>query len=986
MTSSTPPAPSTTGCFVANDEQPRDVLAEFAAAFGEPREAAASRPIHLQDAGVVWFVERGAIDVLAAEYADDQMQSPFRHVVRLEQGRLAFGAGAAAHSLKLIAKGLQGSSLRCLSLHRLLDAAQRSDDADRLSCALRAQVDAWIEDLGGAVVREMEEHPRTEHRLLPGGAAGSGIVSAERGVVWVVADDLQATFLDLADTGGRDGPGMMPLTRDTWLRLHSATDITGVSTGEIDIATLLTSALPEFHRLVLGAESMHRRLLRVDDANLQVAQASQRRHDKALARRNLSSLSDAGDETALDGTALGNALRIIGRHEGIRFSTPAVGAGAEPSLRDYCEASGVRERRVRLLVEDRWYLGDSGALLAFRRDDDRPVVLLPGRAGRYRVVDPVTGESTPASAETTHEIRDARLLYPRLHAEGAAGLRELFRVGGTKAATETGRLVAAGLGAGLLSLAPAVAVDLLVDRVIPAGDAAALIQFSAVLVGLAFVAAAAHVLRGTALMRLEGRLAARLVSTVWDRLLRLPSAFFRRFTAGELVARSMVFQEIRDNVAGVTADAVLSTLFVLPAFGLLFYHSAALGWAMVFLGMVVLGATAVFCILNVEPQRRHLETARQLAGDMHQFLNGIAKLRATGAEDSAFAAWAKRYREHKQAEIRIAVLGERLTAFSAGVPALASAVLFSVVASQGAGGLPAAGFVAVHIAAMVFCLSIVMLGNSARAVAFIKPACEQVLPILASPVDAGARRGIRPTLEGEVVLDKVSFSYSEGSPRILQEVSIHAKPGEFVAVVGESGAGKSTVFRLALGLEKPSSGAVYYDGQDLAQLDVGAVRRQIGVVMQNGSLQAGTILTNIIGIGNDLTTVDAWRAARLAAVDQDIRNMPMGLYTTVGENAATFSGGQGQRIGLAAALVRNPRIVFLDEPTSWLDTKSQAQTMKAVEESTGTRFVIAHRLSTIRKADRIYVLKGGRVVQVGRFDELFNADGPFRDLASRQMA
>ena len=970
---------------MANEKRPSDVLTEFAAAYGEARAAVASRPIPLHDASVVWFVERGAIDVLAAEYADGQMQSPFRHVVRLERGRLAFGVGEADHALRLVAKGVQASSLRCLPLYRLIEELGRRDDADRLSRALRAQVDAWIDDLGAAVVRNMEERPRTEHRLRPGSAAGSGIVSAESGVVWVVADDLDATFLDLTDARG-DGPGMMPVTRDTWIRLRPTAGTSGISTAEFDIATLLTAALPEFHRLALGADSMHRRLLLVDDANLQVAQASQRRRDKALARRNLSTLPDARHAPTVDVTALAGALRMIGAHEGIRFSTPTLADGTEPSLSDYCEASGVRRRGIRLVAEDRWYLGDSGAMLAFRRDDDRPVVLLPGRTGRYRVVDPVTGKSTPASASTTDEIRDAHLLYPRLQTEGATGLRELFRVGGARAAAETGRLVAAGLGAGLLGLAPAVAVNRLIDRVIPAGDAALLMQFSAVLVGLAFVAAAAHILRGTALMRLEGRLAARLGAAVWDRLLRLRPDFFRRFTSGELTARSMVFQEVRDHVSGVTADAVLSTLFVLPAFALLFFHSAALGWSMVLLGVVVLGATAAFCLLNIKPQRRHLETARRLAGDMHQFLNGIAKLRATGAEDSAFAAWAQRYREHKQAEIRISVLTERLAAFSAGVPALASAVLFAVVASQGPGRLPAAGFVAAHIAAMVFCLSIVMLGNSARAVAFIKPACEQMLPILASPVDAGAQRGIRPTLEGEVFLDKVSFSYSEDGPKMLQEVSIHAKPGEFIAIVGESGAGKSTLLRLALGLEKPSSGAVYYDGQDLSHLNLSAVRRQIGVVMQHGSLQTGTILVNIIGAGNDLTEMDAWRAARLAAVDQDIRDMPMGLYTTVGENAATFSGGQGQRIGLAAALVRNPRIIFLDEPTSWLDTRSQAQTMKAIEQSTSTRFVIAHRLSTIQRANRIYVLQAGRVVQVGSFDELLDVDGPFRDLAARQMA
>ena len=402
-------------------------------------------------------------------------------------------------------------------------------------------------------------------------------------------------------------------------------------------------------------------------------------------------------------------------------------------------------------------------------------------------------------------------------------------------------------------------------------------------------------------------------------------------------------------------------------------------------GLATLAVTTLLGALHIDPQRRYFETSRQLFGDLFQFLSGIAKLRATGAEGSAFAAWARRYREHKKAEIRLSFLSEHLAAFSAAVPALAAAALFAVAVRQGDGQLATADFLAVYAASMVFYVSLGMLGNSVQAIASIIPGREQIRPILTGATDPVSRRGTRVALSGEIHLDRVSFGYAQNGPMILQDVSIHARPGEFVAIVGESGAGKSTLFRLALGLEDPWSGAVYYDGQDLAHLDRDSVRRQVGVVTQEGSLQSGNVLNSIIGVMEDLTIDDAWRAARQAAVDGDISAMPMGMYTAVGENAATFSGGQNQRIRIAAALVRNPRIIFLDEPTSWLDTKSQSETMKGIEQSTSTRLVIAHRLSTIRKANRIYVLQGGRVVQTGGFDELIEADGPFRDLALRQM-
>lgn len=959
-----------------------DALAAFAGAFGESRAAEANRPIRLNEPGLVWYVEKGALDVLATEYADGRMRSPFRHVMRLEEGRLAFGVDESDQSIRLTGKGVPGTCLRCLPRERLIDGPASREDSGKFASALVAGLDAWIEDLATALTRDMEGHPVIAVRVRPGEATGSGVVAAMSGVVWIVSDTSNATFVDLVRL---KGSAMVPLTPVSWMRFDAPTPLVCKPSGAFDMRTLLTAGLPEFHRLALAADVLSRQLLLVDDANLQLGQTSRRRREKAGARRSLAALVDTDACTESDGTPLMRALKLIGRHEGIDIRMPTPVDNGEPSLRDYCDASGIRERQVRLTAEDKWWLGDSGAMLARRRDDGQPVVLLPGRAGRYRMIDPETGAGSPADAQTAGLIRDALLLYPGLQDAGAVKMRDLLRIGAGKAAMDVFRLVVAGLGAGLLALAPAVAIDRLITGVMPAGNAASLIQLSAILVGLAFAAALSQVLRGTALMRLEARSVARIGAAIWDRLLRMEPSFFRRFNAGELAARSMIFQDVRDHVSGVTADAVLSTLFALPALGLLFYYSTALGWAGLCLGLGTICVTATFCILHVEPQRRYLKSMRQATGDIHQFLSGISKLRTTGAEDSAFAFWARHYREQKEAEISLAVLSERVAAFSAAVPALATAILFAVVASLGSGTLATAEFLAAHTAAMVFSLAFVMLGNSAQAIAFVKPACEQVRPILACPVDTSSRREIRPEVEGDIHLERISFSYPGSSSPVLDEVSLHARRGEFVAIVGASGAGKSTLFRLALGLEKPSSGAVYYDNQDLAQLDLVAVRRQIGVMMQDGPLIDGTILDNIIGVTGDLTTNDAWRAARQAGIEEDIRAMPMNLHTVVDSSPAVLSGGQIQRIRIAAALVRNPRIVFLDEPTSWLDTRSQSLTMKGIEESTSTRFVIAHRLSTIRMADRIYVLEGGRIVQTGSFDELVAEDGPFRDMASRQV-
>ncbi|MYH57851.1 MAG: ATP-binding cassette domain-containing protein [Boseongicola sp. SB0675_bin_26] len=973
---------------MANESRTEGALAAFFAAKGERRDAAGNRPIRLDDPGLAWFVEEGAIDILGTELADGRMEMPYRHIARLERGRLAFGAEGSGHSTLLVAKGVQATTLQCIPLAELREEAARGRQAEAIAPAVVAQLDAWVEDLAGAVASEVEGRPRIESRLGPGSNAGHGVSAAEQGVAWLAADDLDATFLDVADS--RSGPrGLMPVTRDSWVTLHAVGGVACLSSQELGIRMLLDAGLPEFQRLALGAESVHRRLLLVDDANLQVASAALRRREKSLARRGLADLLDFRTQSRGKGrkgdSTLERALRIVGAHEGLEILAPAVSGEVPPSLDDFCMASALRRRDVRLTVEDRWWLGDSGAMLAFRSDDGRPVALLPGLAGRYRVVDPETGEAVRANAGTGAGLRDACLLYPALSTSGPVSMRKLLGVGVAPMTAEAVRLTAFGLCAGLLALAPAIAANLLVEHAIPAANAVAVFQFSAILAGIAVTAALAQVLRGMALMRLEGRIAARIGAAVWDRLLRLPLKFFRRFSAGELAARSMVFQDVRDNVAGIAVDAALSTLFALPALGLIFYHDATLGWTVTALTFAVLGATAAFCGSLIEHQRSHLRSSRQLLGELHQFLSGIAKLRTAGAEDMAFAAWARRYREHKHAEIRQAVLNERIVALAAAVPFVGSAALFAAVAVQGENGLATADFLAVHTAAMFLFMTLVMLGNSVRSIAFVKPACEQVRPVLAAETASGAVRGVGKELQGEILLDKVSFGYSENAAT-LRDVSVHAKPGEFIAIVGESGAGKSTLLRLALGLERPSAGAVYFDGQSLDQLDVVSVRRQLGVVLQDVLLQSGTILDNIIGNDTGLNEEDAWRAVRLAGVEEDVRAMPMGLHTSVDENAATFSGGQVQRIRIAAALIRNPRIILLDEPTSWLDTNSQARTMRAIEESASTRIVIAHRLSTIRRANRIYVLKAGRVAQAGRFEELAAEEGLFRELVHRQQA
>jgi ABC-type bacteriocin/lantibiotic exporter with double-glycine peptidase domain len=262
---------------------------------------------------------------------------------------------------------------------------------------------------------------------------------------------------------------------------------------------------------------------------------------------------------------------------------------------------------------------------------------------------------------------------------------------------------------------------------------------------------------------------------------------------------------------------------------------------------------------------------------------------------------------------------------------------------------------------------------------------ERARPIVHSAPEVLTGEGDPGELSGRVELGHVSFRYGNEGPLVLDDVSFAVAAGEFVALVGPSGAGKSTIFRLLLGFEQPETGTVSYDGQSLADIDARAVRRQLGVVIQNARVLPGTIFDNIVGAAN-LTIEDAWEAARIAGIAEEIERMPMGMHTFVSESGAAFSGGQRQRLLIARAVVARPRMLLFDEATSALDNRTQAAVSTALDELQATRIVIAHRLSTIRTADRILVLDRGRVVEHGRYDELMAGEGLFAALARRQIA
>ena len=538
--------------------------------------------------------------------------------------------------------------------------------------------------------------------------------------------------------------------------------------------------------------------------------------------------------------------------------------------------------------------------------------------------------------------------------------------------------------------APALVLGLAVSHVVPNGDRDALGAATAGLLALGLIGGLVQLMQSFVSIRVEGRGATRITGAFWGRILDLPSRTLRGFMAGDLAARALSFQQLRDVISGTVANAVTSLIFMLPAACLLIVFEPALTLALLAVGLAVLLVLVLIGAVQMPWRQRALETAQQLNGKLYEFINAIGRVQKARAMGAVFAAWSEPYRVQKSAEHRANRLDALVRAVNASAPLMASTALLAVFALRATPAASIGDFLVVYVAGTVFFSALARLGTTVTALTEVLSTYRQAAPLLGqapeSPADKRMPRNPATRLGGDVRLDHATFRYDPDGPRILDDVSIRCRPGEFVAIAGESGSGKSTILRLLLGLERPESGTAYYDGFDLSGFDLEAFRQQIGVVTQDAALMSGTVLENIVGVDPSLTEEDAWAAAELASVAEDIRNMPMGMNTAVGEDVALLSGGQAQRLLIAAALVRKPRLLLLDEATNSLDNSTQAAVVANIDRALASRIVIAHRLSTIRGADRIYVMSAGKVVQEGAFEELAGVPGTFRDLVARQTA
>ncbi len=981
-----------------------------------------SNPFWLTDPSEVWLVLRGQLDLHVVPLRDGAVIGPGRHLMTLRPGDLAFGGVVCALDPPAGIPGLR-EDLRAPDVQLGLRAIAamgtelfRGDLAGISGEAFDLQtvdwVDRWAAALSAALVRGARPVATALLEADPDQPVAAGaVLAAHHGdVVWLTLQAGSARFLGDVDNPILPGMAPVPVAERSWITLPEDAVITATFSPQQLRDRALWTALAAHHARVAR---MLRRQFLADEAGAAAAwQARLAERGQAFAAGVgdiAAVLHQAGHTTPDDAAApawatapapspdpLMAAFQAVGAAMRVRIATPSFDPEvAHSPLEEIARASGLNVREVAL--QDGWWRQDAGPLLGFRDGAGAdPVALLPAGPHRYRLHDPAAGAEADRAvdAEVAATLRDrAFMLYrplpPTLHR-----FVPLLRFGARGIGRDVTMLVAMGVLAALLALFAPIATGMLLETVLPRADQGLHHAIIGGLAAAALAGAAFAVVRDVAVVRIQGRMDGVIQAAIWSRLLSLPAPFFRAYTAGDLADRAMGVNQIREALSGAFTAAVLGGLASLSSLGLMFWFSTRMALA----GSALVLLLAVVSVVVFRWQLPHLRHAQavngRLQGLIFQLMSGIAKLRASGAEARAFGRWAAAYADERGAIYRadrIAVVQSVLTAI---FPLLSSAVIFSALVWGGFGDAPATGgiapvrlgeFIAFNAAFGQFTAGVLGIVLALNTLALIVPLFERVTPILQAAREGDAGDAPPGTLSGEIRFADVSFRYQDSGPATIDRLSLNIAAGEYVAIVGASGSGKSTLIRLLLGFEQPEAGGIYLDGQDLAGLDLRAVRRQIGVVLQVGRPHPGSIFENIAG-NAPFTTEDVWEAVRIAGLEPDIRAMPMGLQTVLSEGAQALSGGQRQRLLIARALIRRPRILIFDEATSALDNATQGIVKETLDGLNVTRIVIAHRLSTISDVHRILVMQNGQIVERGSYDALLRADGVFAALAKRQLS
>jgi NHLM bacteriocin system ABC transporter ATP-binding protein len=983
---------------------------------GEERIIGANAPLMLQDPDQVWWIVQGTVDVfavaqtkraLAPDRVDDDahgsniggyISGPREHLYRVECGQLFFGIdhGPLDPGWTLIGSAMTGTRVRVFSWRALQALAAEEDLQEELA----ELISTWIENTMHGAATQMQPKDyvsfNPQHTDSVPVAVGNAF-SPSAGVAYVRLVDGEAHLLSRVSVTVDSSTPLLPLHENAWCLATQDCSVQTLSAAAALCEVDFWEGLRHYHHLVTSFSLENFNETAKDESQrmrLKLALSTQQMQSGLANIVSALNLGQAPQFADISSDPLLGACQLIGQRMQTQFvAPPSSGLTKTNPVEEIADAARVRFRQVALGGE--WWLADGGDMLVRHQESKQPLALL--RVGNsYELHDPVNKTISVVDEALAGQLAPFATAFFRSLPSKKLQLRDLLQFIVTGMGSDALRLLAMGTAIGLLGLFTPLVTGYIFDALIPSSDRTQVVQLMGALLAVAIATTMFTMSRSMASLRLETRADSGLQAAIWDRALNLPMTFFKQFSSGDLADRMSAINVIREAISGTTLGSILAGLFSLFNIGLLYHLSSELASLAL---LLILGAAVLTFVLGfftLRYQRRMTEISGVLSGIVLEYLRGVTKLRVTGSEARAFANWAREFSRMKQLAFNAGHVQNINDVFLSVYGVITDILLFGAIgfflvkasgsafpAEQAIDALTTGQFIAFYGAFGGVMGAVTGLSNTALSLLNLVPVYERARPILEALPEIDEAKAHPGALQGQLDVVNAEFRYEQDGPLILDKVSFSIRPGGFVAVVGSSGSGKSTLLRCLLGFEKLSSGGIFFDNQNLKDVDLRAIRRQMGVVLQHSQLMPGDIFSNIVGTSL-LNIDDAWEAARFCGLEEDINAMPMGMHTVLSEGGGTLSGGQRQRILIARAIVHRPRIIFFDEATSALDNRTQDIVTQSLNMLRATRIVIAHRLTTVMNADQIIVMDKGKIVQVGDYQTLIDMPGIFQDLARRQ--
>ena len=641
---------------------------------------------------------------------------------------------------------------------------------------------------------------------------------------------------------------------------------------------------------------------------------------------------------------------------------------------------GIMRRTVTL--SKGWYKDAIGAMLGIRKSDGMVVALIPTGFSGYRYRDMETGKHVKINGKNQELFEEEAIAFYKPLPLKELGISDLMRyILGTLSPADFVMTGASALAVTLIGMLSPKLNNLLFSRVIEDGSTQILLAITVFMICVTLSSLLINGVKSLIIARINTKMSISVQAAVMSRLMSLPAGFFKNYSSGELSARAACSNSLCEMLVSVALTTGLTSVFSLVYISQIFVYAPALVIPSLFIMLATVVFTVISALVQMKVSKKKMELSSKESGMSYALISGVQKIKLSGAEMRAFARWGNLYAEEARLAYNPPMFLKINSVISSGISLAGTLMMYWFAVSS---GVSVADYYAFNTAYGMVSGAFISLAGIALTVAQIKPVMDMIEPILKEVPEISEGKQMITRLSGSIELNNVSFRYNENMPLVIDDLSLKIRPGQYVAIVGATGCGKSTLLRLMLGFESPQKGAVYVDGKDIAAVDLKSLRRNIGVVMQNGKLFTGDIFSNIIISAPWLTMDEAWHAAELSGIAEDIRRMPMGMHTMISEGSGGISGGQRQRLMIARAIAPKPKVLMFDEATSALDNLTQKTVSESLDSLKCTRIVIAHRLSTIKQCDRILVLDKGKIIEDGTYEKLIQRGGFFAELVARQ--